>query len=257
MVQEYRCSLSGLENPMLNDIILGLKFDKGFLEAKENIFRCCEGTGFNRTHANNNVTRCGIQSRIERVNTLLLQFFKTWGADQKPPFKVTPDTDKKALTLVSDMLRSLRPQASIVSGRPNKPGDIWPMAIASLWRFDLDAHVINLKKDALTSRWPFQDSTLGKTQVIFIEQADGLSNITNLTYMEAIINYVYQSNCFLWIEDLNPTAQDKGKPKAGDDFMAAIEHRISRKKNKPLRTAIDRHCLSKLSTLERLPRISY
>ena len=246
------CILKTLANPMLNGILLGLEWTEYELKVDESMLPCCAGRGYMEDHERNSQTRCDLQKRMKASEALIVQYLRTWShCREQLPHKLGAAHSSKVLRQVADALKGYRPQGTVTNGKPGRPSELWAMALTSVWRFGIEAHVVNLSKFNPKDLLPAKEKE-SNTLAIFVEQVDKLWDDKQAGALEALVNYAYRSNTFLWIEFCK-----EGNEKVQEDDLslkANFSRRISKLKNRSPYEFLDADCVSRLKSLCSFPK---
>src|SRR5690606_21217371 len=98
------CVLAGLADPRLGGALPGLTITTHEIKMAPSNFLCCDGTGVRLETAHNVSARCDLRKRIAAVASLVLQFRKTWGPEEKLPLAMAGKD-------VTDLAKRVHPDA--------------------------------------------------------------------------------------------------------------------------------------------------
>jgi hypothetical protein len=250
-----RCVLEMLENPTLNEILLGLEVIDGDFQYRKDIFPCCEGEGRWYDEEQNTIHHCDLPKRFKRTKNLMIQYYRTWGSKYPQlPHVVSSRNSSAILNSLGNTLKGAAPQGTVVDGFLNQPSLFWPMALACTWRFGLDVHIVNMsnmkQQDLLPNIEKLQKD---KPVAIFIEQVSKLWNSGVANNFETLVGFAYKTNSYLWVE----FAQGRKDKSLADSVTVkkAFFRRIQNIKEKSPYELLDESCISKLKSMCSLPRV--
>ena len=248
------CVLSGLENPDLDGIMLGLRLQDGRIEVDPAMFPCCAGLG--RMSRGDGIQICALQARLAATRELVQRYRKVWPDARQGPWQPAGWKEPPAALLrqTGEVLRGLRPAAMIWPGKRQRPGRIWPLALALTWRFGLRVHVVSPGHGGplLPPARDLRDQT--QPLAILLEQVDRLWDNRQAADFEALVSFAYGTVSFFWCEFL---VSGQAGVSAGEDMtpaMAAIQRRISGLRQASPLTFLAPDCLSRLDDLCQTPR---
>jgi len=258
LIERQGCVVKALENPHLNGILLGLEIAEHCLTLRKEMFPCCVGRGFYESTSTaikaQSCFRCTLQQRIKMTEDILRQFYKSWGTQFHAPHQLSANHSAKLLRHVSDTLKGLRPQGTILQGRKGQPSEIWPMALACSWRFGIPVHIVRPQK-SMQDLLPPVHKTHG-IFAIFIEQADKLWEEQNAEIVRYLVSFAYNSNALFWLEVCPDQAPIITDPQ--DRTVAAkLQQRLHQAKSKSPMDLLGAKCAARLQSLCSLPRTSF
>ena len=246
------CILKTLANPMLNGVLLGLEWQDFELLPQESLLPCCDGRGFTEDPTRTAQIRCRLKQRMKATQEIMIQYMRTWShLRDSPPHKLHSSHSARILRQVSDTLKGYRAQGTVCNGKSGVPSDFWAMALACTWRFGIHSHVVTLNKATPKTLMPTPEKEDG-TLAIFVEGADKLWDDKYAEALEAVVNYAYNSNAFLWIE----FCKQEKKEVLEDDLTlkANFARRISKLKGRSPYDYLDQDCVSRLKSLCSFPK---
>lgn len=248
------CVMHTLENPMLNGILLGLDVRDNDLHVLPELFPCCKGEGTRLDTRLDAMVRCSLKTRFEKTFRVLESFYRHWGEEQaRAPHHVSPARGARILAEVSGVLKGNKPQAHLLKGEKDKPGDLYAMALACTWRFGIDVHVANFAKSHTNAIFPSEELlSSGRPIAVFVEQVDGLWEPQTANQFESLVALAYRANAFLWIEFLEAAQATD----TSGSTKAAFKKRIAALKSRSPLSFLERSCTSRLETMCALPRVT-
>ena len=238
---------------MLNGVLMGLDWEDFELKVEKTLLPCCEGRGYTEDPSRNSQVRCNLQSRLKSTEALMIQFMRTWThCWEKPPQNIHASHGSRVIRQVADTLKGHRAQGTVTNGKSGTPSDFWAMALTASWRFGINSHVVTLNKVTPKLLLPTKEKE-NDTLAIFVEQVDKLWDDKQAQALEAIVNYAYRCNAFLWIEFCKEGNNQKVQ---ADDLTlkANFSRRISQLKNRSPYEYLDADCVSRLKSLCSFPK---
>lgn len=248
------CILKAFSNPSLEGPLLGLGIHKGELTIDKEMFPCCAAKGERLTN-DNKIVHCELKWRFSQVRKLFVQYYKLWG-DKFPllPQKLNRKDNSKLLENLYSKYFSVGHSGTISrTGSSTVPSELWPMALASTWRFGVSCHFISLGKTKHTDLLPAvevekQRSGQPRKKAIFVGNVNKLSDPSVAFDLETIVGYAYRSNYFLFLELVGNNTSVK-KPGASMSTKGYFSRKISALKAKSPREFLQADCLSRLESM--------
>ncbi len=244
------CVLSNLDNPMLNGLTLGLSCaDDGQVQLQTDMFPCCQALGMSWDDYLCGIRTCTLQARLHRVQKLFFYFRKTWPNAVRGPHQIPAAFSSSILQEVGAVLKRDKPQAQVgFGGQKNQASLVWSKALATLWRFGVEARVLNLLKSDPKDMVAFTSDHSGPL-ALFVEQIDKLWDPQNAEALEHLIQRAYNADAFLWLDFVQELPSDVDTQ---DDvsLKAEFTRRISKKRKSvhPL-DHLSRDSLSRLQSM--------
>ncbi len=245
-----RCILPHLENPHLNGILIGLDRQDSF-KLKHDSFRCCGGQGMRWDEHLGSQVSCAVKRRHRDALTILGLFHRHWPGRDLP--SVNAAQSAQILRDTAGMIKGKRPQAWLLKGQVEKPGIIWLIALALVWRFGVRVYFASYARRGQPWTAPSHTDT---PQVILVEQWSRISDINERSQLEALISYAYNANCFLCLEMTKPA----GEVKSGGEnrHLAKYRMRLNQLRERPpleiMAEFLEPDSFSELNSLCHLPR---
>lgn len=192
-----KCLEKALENPRINDVLLGLDRTNQELPVNPKFFPCCAGKA--EMWLDGTIYRCGIFQRQIFLQRLTQQYYKAYNRDfRDAPGIKDPKAHDTALRELAAMLKGDAPQGLKLDCPKTQPSLLWLRAAAAVWRFGLQPVVatFDLQCDvrvlaALRQR-PAQ-----MTPIILIERVHKLWDAKFAFSFEAILSLAYKTNSLL------------------------------------------------------------
>ncbi|MFW7381446.1 MAG: hypothetical protein ACOH5I_21735 [Oligoflexus sp.] len=258
MIERQSCVVKALENPHLNGILLGLEITNHCLSLRQEMFPCCSGRGFFESKSlsmnADSCIRCNLKERMRMAEDILRQFYRSWGTQFHAPHQLSTNHSAKILRHVSEALKGIRPQATILQGKKGQPSEIWPMALACSWRFGIPTHIVRPQKNQSNILPPAEKTR--STFAIFIEQADRLWEEQNAETVRLLVNFAYNSNALIWLEFCPDQEPAQADPR--DISVAAhLQQRLHKAKSKSPMELLGTKCAARLQSLCSLPRSNF
>ena len=232
-----------------SDNLIGLKFKEGRAELWSRAFSCCYQKDLKSLSSSCGISLCDAGKRLSRVNTLLQQFEQTWEQ------KFSLYEDRNSVYVSSFVEQMIKADGGINKGfafnsntgkhRPSSA--IWIMAIAAIWRFGIEAHVVTLGKASSDQILP---KNLEQQTVMLVEQHDPLRFPHVAFDFSTIVNWCEGAMIPMWIDVL----QEGEKSHAHHSTSAfntkqAFSQRIARYKSSPPLSWVEPDCQSRLKSV--------
>lgn len=246
----HSCVLSNLGNPLLNGLGLGLSASEdGQVRLQTDMFPCCAGDGRAWDPARSGIRNCSLQSRLTRVQRLYAQYKKVWPHATRVPHQVPAPFSSLILQEVAAVLKRDKASTQIAfTGQKNMPSLAWSKALSALWRFGVEARVLNLLKMDNKDLAHFTRDHEGPL-ALFVEQIDKLWDPMHAEALEHLVQRAYNADAFLWLEFMQEQAAE---PESLDDgsVRSEISRRINRKrKSQHPFELLSRDCMSRLQSM--------
>lgn len=244
------CVLRNLDNPMLNGLTLGLTCqEEGQVSLQLDMFPCCAGEGMAWDDRFEGVRTCSVKARLHRVQKLFYHYHRIWPQAARGPHQIPASFASALLQELGAVLKRDKAQAQVAfTGHKNQPSLLWSKALAMLWRFGVEARVINLMKSDPKEVVAFTKDHDGPL-ALFVEQIDKLWDPLHAETLEHLVQRCYNADAFLWLEF--PQEQAPETENAGDlSLKAEFSRRIARKKKSqhPFEM-LSRDCISRLQSM--------
>jgi hypothetical protein len=246
----HSCVLSNLGNPLLNGLGLGLAAaEDGQLRLQTDMFPCCSGAGRAWDGQRSGIRTCTLQARLLRVQKLYAHYKKLWPQATRQPHQVPTPFSSLILQEVAAVLKRDKAGTQIAfTGQKNMPSLAWSKAVAALWRFGVEARVLNLTRSDNKDLAHFTRDHEGPL-ALFVEQIDKLWDPMHAEALEHLVQRAYNADAFLWLEFMQ---EQQAEPESHDDGSVRAE--ISRRINRKRRTQhpfelISRDCISRLQSM--------
>ncbi len=243
------CVSKNLENPLLNGLGLGLNFiDNQQIELKVEVFPCCQGQARLWDQQLQAIRTCSLRARLSRVEKLYAQYRKIWPHSSRLPHQVSNPLSAQILQDLAAVFKRDRASTHLIISPHRQPSILWSQALASIWRFGIEARLINLTKHDTQELAQFTADFSGPI-ALFVEQIDRLWDPMYVEALEHIVTRAYHSEAFLWLDFLQ--VPESGKVDEGDDTVKAeLQRRIQRKKQaiNPLEL-LSKDCISRLQSM--------
>ena len=244
------CVLSNLDNPLLNGLTLGLSCqEEGQISLQTDMFPCCLAQGMAWDDHLGGIRTCSLQSRLHRVQKLFFMFHKTWPKAKRGPHQISAAVSSTILQEVAAVLKRDSPPVQIVfSGQKNSSSLVWSKALAALWRFGVEARVLNLLKSDAKDMVAFTKDHHGPL-ALFVEHIDKLWDPQHAEALEHLVQRAYNADAFLWLEFVQEH-QAEAENSGDVTLKAEFARRISRKrKSKHPWAMLSRDCMSRLQSM--------
>lgn len=247
----YSCVLGNLGNPLLNGLGLGLACaEDGQLRLQTDMFPCCSAEGRAWDSHRVGIRTCTLQARLLRVQRLYAHFKKTWPQAQRNPHQVPAPFSSLILQEVAAVLKRDKAGTQIAfTGVKNTPSLAWSKALASLWRFGVEARVLNLMKLDPKELTYFTRDHEGPI-ALFVEQIDKLWDPMHAEALEHLVQRAYNADCFLWLEFMQEQQSEPESSSEDGSVRSEISRRIQRKrKTQHPYDLLSRDCISRLQSM--------
>ncbi len=246
----HSCVLSNLGNPLLNGLGLGLSCaEDGQVRLQTDMFPCCAGEGRAWDGHLAGIRTCSLQSRLLKVQRLYAQYKKVWPQATRSPHQVPAPFSSLILQEVAAVLKRDKAGTQIAfTGQKNAPSLAWSKAVAALWRFGVEARVLNLMKMDNKDLAHFTRDHEGPL-ALFVEHIDKLWDPMHAEALEHLVQRAYNADAFLWLEFMQDQAAE---PESHDDgsVRSEINRRINRKrKSQHPFEILSRDCISRLQSM--------
>ena len=233
-----------------SDNLIGLKLVDGKAELWSRAFSCCYQKDLKSLSSNSGISVCDASNRLSRVNALLQQFEKTW--EQKFLFY----EDRNSVHVSSFVDSLIKSEGAPLSkgfafnsnAGKNKPSpSIWIMAIAAIWRFGLEVHVVTLGKASSEQILPrVPDHQI----LMLVEQHDPLRFPHVAFDFSTIVNWCEGAMIPMWIDVLQEGERyAPGSTSSAYNTKQAFHQRIARYKSSPPLSWIEPDCQSRLKSV--------
>jgi hypothetical protein len=250
MKPSHSCVLSNLDNPLLNGLALGLSCtEDGQVGLQVDMFPCCSALGMAWDDDQGGVRSCTLQARLKRVQKLYYHYRQAWPQAIRHPHQLPTPFTSLILQEVASVLKRDKPQAQInFISQKNQPSLVWSKALATLWRFGVEARVLNLMKSDPRELVAFTSDHHGPI-ALFVEQIDKLWDPLHAETLEHLVQRAYNADAFLWLEFVG---EQQSEPDDNGDLSVKAEfsRRIARKRKSqhPLDN-LSRDCMSRLQSM--------
>ncbi|NRA45826.1 MAG: hypothetical protein HRU09_12785 [Oligoflexales bacterium] len=232
-----------------SDNLIGLKLKDGKAELWSRAFSCCYQKDLKSLTSNCGISLCDASKRLSRVNSLLQQFGKTW--EQKFTFY----EERNSVYVSSFVDQLIKSEGTMSKGFAfnsnaglHKPSpSIWIMAIAAIWRFGIEAHVVTLGKASSEQILPrVPDHQI----VMLVEQNDPLRFPHVAFDFSTIVNWCEGAMIPMWIDVLQEGERFPANgSSSGFNTKQAFTQRIARYKSSPPLSWIEPDCQSRLKSV--------
>jgi hypothetical protein len=244
------CVLKNLGNPLLNGVSLGLvSAEDGQVKLQTDMFPCCSAEGRAWDDLRLGIRSCSLHSRLLRVQRLYGHYKKIWPQAQRSPHQIPAPFSSIILQEVATVLKRDQAGTQIsFTVQKNSPSLAWSKALAALWRFGVEARVLNLSKVDPKELAHFTRDHDGPL-ALFVEQIDKLWDPMHAEALEHLVQRAYNADAFLWLEFMQ---EQEAEPKNRDDgsVRSEINRRIQRKrKSQHPYELISRDCISRLQSM--------
>jgi hypothetical protein len=240
--------LKNLDNPLLNGITLGLTIEEDQVTLQPGMFPCCAAQGMVWDERNCAYRSCDLRSRLHRVQKLMYQFRRIWPQSQRGPHLTTAPYAVQTLQELASVFRhDLPPGRLQYSSQRQMPSTLWTRALGSMWRFGVEARIINLQRLNPSELAAFTSEASGPL-ALFVEQVDKLWDPLLTEYLEHVIQRAYNAEAFLWVDCVLDAPREDG---AGSDLSvkAAFSRKIAHLRNQHPLSFLSRDSLSRLESL--------
>ena len=192
-----KCLEKALENPRLNDVLLGLDRTKPELPVNPKFFPCCSGSA--EIWNDGTIFRCGIFQRQIFLQRLMQVYYRMYNRDMRDaPGMKDPKANDAALRELAAMLKSDAPQGLKIDCPKNEPSLIWLRAAAAVWRFGLQPVVASFDLQCdVRVRSELKKLPPNASPLIFIERVHKLWDAKFAYSFEAILSLAYKTNSLL------------------------------------------------------------
>jgi hypothetical protein len=242
------CVLQNLDNPLLSGLSLGLSFTKDqSLSLSPQMFPCCQGNGFAWDDRQRGYHACSLKGRIFRLQDLLSRYQKAFPNQTRFPYQVTAAWSHQILQELAGVFRHDRLPATVsYTSQKTQPSLLWSKAFASVWRFGMDVRFARLT-DFNPVELQRLTAETDKPFAIFIDQIDKLWDPAIIEAIEYVVQQVYNSQAFLWMEFVHEQGMND---EPGDGTVrGSIAKRLQKLKDKHPLDLLSRDCLSRLQSL--------
>lgn len=224
------CTLDNLQESKLFSVLPGVKFENGIAMPDLKHFSCCQGSGMHLSIADNSVKRCEIKSRLSRVQQILIQLAHTWGPEYV--FQLLKESISQDELHWLKILKSGKIEKGFfrVSQRASPgPSRFWLMALAAVWRFGYNVHIVTLGKIKFGKLLPAEDF-YKDINIVLIENIDGLWKPEPLYDFETLISLCDQSVFPMFCEFKIGKMIDTDKSKPMNRRKSKFTEKIDKKK---------------------------
>ena len=251
------CVLRSLENPVLNGFLLGLQAERDYLVVDPEFYPCCSADGSIFHEKTNMVQKCSLKLRLERSNTVILEFYKRHQQGDWNKLLFSANKTSRILRHVSDTLKGYGPQAKVIETSGEPSFELWHMALLCTWRFGIQAHVVTISEKNSSVRLPDAAATTGPL-ALFVEKLDKPWDPRQIEQLQACVAAAYNHNAFLWIEAFNCTMHQTAKPTASgparvEEAFIKMNRIISKERSKSIIDYLDEDCISRLDSMQTSP----
>ncbi len=224
------CLLDFLSSHRLGGILPGFPLRDDQPDLSQLQCRKCDGQGWYFHENSASVVHCQIKSRVKRVSELAESFQKTWGR----PLKLSEMTNRPLPIFFVRWMEAFlagkekkgRAVASEDAGK--QPSHFWDLALASIWRFGVNAYVLKMPQPDITSILEVKDLASHQASLVFVEGIGKLWMADAAFDFETIVSCCEKAGYPLWLE-LAGKAIDSHAKKGGasarrNPFSRKIEH---------------------------------
>ncbi|MBF0442714.1 MAG: hypothetical protein HQK54_12480 [Oligoflexales bacterium] len=246
------CVIESLDNSLIGGILLGLSVENGEISFQREFFPCCQGEGGYFNEKEGHARICPLKGRVKRVREVLKKYYTVWG-DRFPesPHYTLPRRSAEIIGNIEKVIRGDAPLACVSAGKKDAPSDLWKFALASIWRFGLDVHMVSFKKYSSKNLLPDIKKLNGVERIaIFAEHVDRLWEPSVVNEFESLLSFAYNSGSFLWVEFITETCgRTDPERKEFESATEELRHRVNVIKQKSPLRFLEPSALSRLKSL--------
>ncbi|MFK7823338.1 MAG: hypothetical protein AB8G05_04225 [Oligoflexales bacterium] len=229
---------------------MGIILKDGKAELLSKAFSCCYQKDLKSLSSSSGISVCDVSKRLSRVNTLLQQFENTW--EHKFPFY----EERNSIYVSSFVASLIKTEGNLNKGfafnsnaGKHKPSpSIWIMAIAAIWRFGIEVHVVTLGKagsEQILPRVP--DNQI----LMLVEQNDPLRFPHVAFDFSTIVNWCEGAMIPMWVDVLQEGEGFASNSASSSAFNTkqSFNQRLARYKSSPPLSWVEPDCQSRLKSV--------
>jgi hypothetical protein len=196
------CLLDGFSNYRLGGILPGFPLDREVIEAGVFVCRKCQGSGWYLDESREAGVHCQLKARHNRILDLAAPYYQRW--------KIPLDLEKmrtQAMPIFFGRWMEAFLQGKEKRGRAfhspeagRSPSVFWQLALAAVWRFGINAHVISASKPEVHKLTLSHRLNSDYPSLVFVEGLDKLWLSEVGFEFESIISTCEKSGFPLWVE---------------------------------------------------------
>jgi hypothetical protein len=140
-------------------------------------FSCCGGNG-SPMDFSGDVHACDLRRRLIALESLRARFHQVWGSEANfPPCRLSEEERRHVLVALDDWRQGRdRRGICLTHDLAQAPGPLWEVALLSIWRFGIDAHIATFERQGvheILPSWARSSHAAGRgTGILLLEGVD-------------------------------------------------------------------------------------